>query len=805
MNKTVLMIMFCLVTIMHVVGGEVRALALVRSENMKPLELKDAAAFEAGFKISMDGKEAICDNGSNTSVRRGLRWGLMLNQKEPRPVTFTGCSRVEGSARLAQGYDGDYSIYADITYTDNTHSYGHHVTFPLEGALGWQKKELTIQPEKPIRHIAVYYLFRNRAGCVRFKEMAYYEHEVNGCVLFDEVKVNACKALTKPQFLIRDVGNNSGFMSLNEKESALGVTLAAAETKGAEGARVIEATLASAVKEDRLLTFVYIVPIAKSEGKGNATFFKSPVETLFLTPHSPEVKYVTTRNVGSNGKLSRYPFAAVEVDGKGYALGIHPDFPAYYRVVFNPKLNEIYIAFDVALTSEAPSAKFAFCVYTFVAKDGFRGALAKYYALFPDAHRVRVPRQGAWMPFYSISKVKDWQDFGFAFKEGDGEIPWDDGHDILTFRYTEPSTWWMKIPGNDQSYAAATQEVQRLVAAGNKQAKAWKTSAFQSASGVAPGRILDTPWCKGIVWNLNTAPGIAGEITDFKNKRGDLEKRYSKKYPLGCDGEYFDSAEGYVTDQMDFCRDHFAAMKTPLTFTRDAKKAGIYKGMIFFEYIRAIAKEVHSRGRYTMANCTPIAWTFLVPYLDVLGQETQWNHNGKWSPMSLEEMYYRRAICGKKPYCFLMNTDFTKWTYEMSEKFMKRSLAFGMFPGYFSADAATGHYFSQPKLYDRDRPLFKKYMPLCRKVAEAGWEPVQGIASVAPQGVVLERFGKDVTNCYLTVYNPNRMAQTVTITQLAPWSAKKSKELVTGETILWENGTATFSLDGEDVRVIECR
>ena len=63
-------------------------------------------------------------------------------------------------------------------------------------------------------------------------------------------------------------------------------------------------------------------------------------------------------------------------------------------------------------------------------------------------------------------------------------------------------------------------------------------------------------------------PGIRGDVTDFKNKwnaassasgstgrgaRGDL------------DGEYVDSSEGYVTDELDFRRDHFAAADTPLT------------------------------------------------------------------------------------------------------------------------------------------------------------------------------------------------------------------------------------------------
>jgi len=38
------------------------------------------------------------------------------------------------------------------------------------------------------------------------------------------------------------------------------------------------------------------------------------------------------------------------------------------------------------------------------------------------------------------------EDFGFRFKEGNDETGWDDQHNILTFRYTEPMTWWMGCP-----------------------------------------------------------------------------------------------------------------------------------------------------------------------------------------------------------------------------------------------------------------------------------------------------------------------------------------------------------------------
>ena len=99
------------------------------------------------------------------------------------------------------------------------------------------------------------------------------------------------------------------------------------------------------------------------------------------------------------------------------------------------------------------------------------------------------------------------------------------------------------------------------------------------------------------------------------------------------------------------------------------------------------------------------------------------------------------ALCKGKPYCFLMNTDFEEFPPEMVEKYMKRSLAYGMFPGFFSHNAAEGHYFTRPELYERDRPLFQKYVPLCKRVAEAGWEPITAARS-SDARVYVERFGQ---------------------------------------------------------------
>jgi hypothetical protein len=168
--------------------------------------------------------------------------------------------------------------------------------------------------------------------------------------------------------------------------------------------------------------------------------------------------------------------------------------------------------------------------------------------------------------------------------------------------------------------------------------------------------------------------------------------------------------------------------------------------------------------------------------------------------MTDSAMLYRRSLCGTKPFCFLMNTDFTKFSYELSERFMKRCLAYGMFPGYFSADASTKTYFSQPELFERDRPLFKKYIPLCKRVAESGWQPLTLATSSDPK-VYVERFGSDTAQTYFTVFNDSKENKTVTLHFDNAYPA--FKDLVNGKTIKIDGGALSLTLPPEDVAVLE--
>jgi hypothetical protein len=120
-----------------------------------------------------------------------------------------------------------------------------------------------------------------------------------------------------------------------------------------------------------------------------------------------------------------------------------------------------------------------------------------------------------------------------------------------------------------------------------------------------------------------------------------------------------------------------------------------------------------------------------------------------------------------------------------------------MFPSFFSHNASQGHYFTRPELYNRDRPLFKKYVPLCKLVAEAGWEPIT-LARSSDERVYVERFG----DRYLTVFNDSRDRRTASIRTELPMESP-SRELVSSRPIIWDDGKTTLTLDPESVAVID--
>jgi hypothetical protein len=780
-------------------GGAVRQ--IVRADDNQPDLLRAAAwqPYQRAFPFTRAGDVFVCANGPDTTAQGGVCQTVVLNQTAPQPIIASGWSKAEA---VGGETNADYALYLDLTYADGEPLWGQSAPFKV-GTHDWQRVEVRVTPAKPIKQVAFFMLFRSHSGTAQFKGPRLSPVSAGqDAAMLDGLSVKVARpggtggpsALSSgPKgFWVRDVAADSDFASLDRGE-ALGLKLEVTRTPSGP-ATFFAVKLTDTTGKDRAVTLLYTAAVP---GEG-WRWLANPRQDL-AAPPPQEYAAVSRFAATGTGRLSRYPLAAVGKGDEGRAIALDVSAPAFFRVGFAAGSQELYLACDLGLAPEKNSAEFAFSTFPFDAAWGFRGAVARLYELFPDCFRCRTPQQGLWMPFYPISKVEGWQDFGFAFKEGNDETAWDDAHGIITFRYTEPMTWWMRMPKElPRTQDAALAEAERLAAAGDTSAQALLTSGHHDASGRCVARLLAEPWCDGAVWSLNSSPGIRGEVTGFKNKwNAELRERlYGPARTGDLDGEYVDSSEGYVTAELDFRRDHLAAARLPLAFSAEGLRPAVFRGLIAGEYVRAIAADVHGMGKLMMGNGTPDRLCWLAPSLDVMGTETDWNRGNTWRPMSDEELLYRRVLCGPKPYCFLMNTDFGNFSHALVEKYMKRCLAYGMFPGFFSHNASEGHYFSQPALYNRDRDLFEKYVPLCTRVAEAGWQPITRARSGNPK-VYVERFGEN----YLTVFNDSGRTQEVVITLDGPLAAQ-ARDLVAGKELTVTAGRIPLSLEPEDVAVI---
>ena len=757
-----------------------------------------AAAHRYGQGFTRDGDEIECDNGADSKVMRGAQWRVDLDQKAAMPFTVTAESK---SFSDGGSLGSNYSLYLDISYQDGTKLYGQHEAFLSDSRAGWQRKTVVVSPVKPVKSFACFLLYRHVAGKVRFRRPKVCRYAGSKFCLYDSciVDLGRCRNMARPGFLIRDAASHRGFLSIESGGCAENVCLEARESRLGSAASLFDVVVSDLSGQDRAVTLVYAVPI---DGNAPLVWHNDPRTSQELSPDKDTQMRETERYDIGEGGLSRWPFGAVTSGRRAEALGIDGSAPAFFRVTAHAPLRQIFISFDLGLTREKKSAHFRFVRFAFPARHGFRGAFASYQALFPEMFKVRIREHGLWMPFRRISTVEGWEDFGFKVKEGDNETGWDDAHGILTFHYTEPSTWWMSMPKNLASYSFedGLREAHRLSDAGDASALAWRRSAFLDEAGRVVGSVQDTPWCKGMVWNLCPLPGIKGGNFENNFRREAWELRYAgKSFPDGVDGEYIDSAEGYLTANMDFDRGHFACSKTPLAYARASKRPGLAKPLMMYEYVRETSDRCHAMGRLLMGNAIPVRWPWLVMYSDYSGQEINWinRKTGAWKPADESVLLYRRAMSGAKPYCFLMNADFDRFSPEMVEKYMQRTLAYGIFPGFFSPNASRGHYFSRPELYNRDRPLFKKYIPLCRMISEAGWRPLNWLLSSDNPNIAVEQFG----DRFVTVFNGSGSSQTVRLKAAA--GKPRAHEHVTGQKWRFTDRDLSVVLPPETVRLLE--
>jgi hypothetical protein len=446
---------------------------------------------------------------------------------------------------------------------------------------------------------------------------------------------------------------------------------------------------------------------------------------------------------------SLYPFATVRSDQAAVSLAA-PMIAQMNRFTYN--LDDGFrLTWDLGLSSAAvktPSrADVKFWMYTQDTRWRFRAAAEKYMTLAPGSFATAAQGPGgAWVipaGGGSIETVAGSKDFGWGFLEGIHDIGLANANGISVMHYIDPAGYFRLFPGTttQPKYNQLVAALEQDAATGTgtigdgiprrEMGQATVNSSPKDPDGryqvfansyfwygnrlqiypVSPDPDIPAP----SMWSVATKYSLDGRIQWAKDGGDHL------------DGFFLDDLTPTFGAVENHRRDLWAYSDLPLTFSWDTQRVVVLDGFSMAEFCEAFRSEVHDRGLILMGSLTPGVYTWFAPHLDVVGGETR-------GAESLERAYARRVLGAGRPWSNLFVPS-DKLPPDAAEvlAYLRQALLLGFFPGF------NGAYWSFPEAYERDRHLFRLYIPLIRTVVAAGWRPVHGV-TVSEPAVLVERF-----------------------------------------------------------------
>ena len=460
-------------------------------------------------------------------------------------------------------------------------------------------------------------------------------------------------------------------------------------------------------------------------------------------------------------------FCSVITGTAGLCLAVPLDQPRIFRTGYDARRELFGITYDVALCKETvpPSqAAFEFELFACDPQWGMRSALDTYYRRHPGFFTKNLKDEGMWIAFTGLDTMDNTTEFGVGVQEGAGSAGYDDKIGVKSFSYYTHAGMYADVSDHKRG-VDPTPSLERRIAAVEATFKrstgrdgVYAECGLHNAAGglsAEPGTVYGDVLAQFCLepemfygrWLLDR---IEKFFADFR-KRGEL------------DGFYYDG----LTTGINYRREHFRHAGYPPSWDPVAKKPYLYNYFSSVEWARLVAEKLHGMGKFTMMNGAMGASPFCAPYLDVMGAETGLN-------ISRSDYSFVKTICHHKTFATLLKGNYAKLGSGEIELFMKRCLAYGVFPGFFdwppSGLGPGGTYWDHPEYYERDRHLFRKYQPLVKMIAAAGWEPLT-FARTADAGLQVERFGAmEQGHVFFTVLNdstePVRSSLTVAADKL---------------------------------------
>ena len=499
-----------------------------------------------------------------------------------------------------------------------------------------------------------------------------------------------------------------------------------------------------------------------------------------------------------------YPLACVtDADQRlGIGMAIPPDSPCVFQLEYDEeaKCLALTLKFGLSALPRNPQLKsqapFRFVLFRVDARWGFRDAARRYYAMFPERFARVAKLDGLWM-LGNPTRIPN--PHHYAYREhGEKEADLDELWGIYTCPYVLVGQ--REFLSSTSDYDAAMAELRRLDPSlrgyygpglreliencSLRHANGRHVTLFRSRGGSHDG--------PGVVtFPMNPDPSLY-EGTDRKTVAKNTLAHVAgilAAYPK-VDGIYVDSLSswgGYRNAR----REHFEFVDLPLTHDAQGHVL-IDNALAHIEFLRALRKQMPSRGKIIFGNGIRKRRAWAGFACDVCGVEAN-----RSVYRDASHYAFFRTIAYHKPFLLLYYYNYPKMDLPRPavEEYVQSAVAFGIAPE------------TRPfgKERTRDLDLYNAFIPILRKLGQAGWEPVTH-ADATDNAIWLERFGTGPKGLFFTVYNPATEAKTVKVTvdfdALAYGAGLPAVELVTGRQMP-STQVAKLDLPAKSLRVLQ--
>lgn len=492
------------------------------------------------------------------------------------------------------------------------------------------------------------------------------------------------------------------------------------------------------------------------------------------------------------GAVAGYPFAVISNLSlkTGVTIAVPPNAPVAFDGGTAGGLLYMTVKVGTSPAYKTPNVtRFQMIVFTHEPQWGFRSMLERYYAFFPEYFQSRVPRHGlgtmyvnehdpnpADHAFYVIdepaTRARNADEY-----ERLGNLPYIRKFNILSFPYT---IWGQRqIFIKNKPLVSDTKEIMREL-------ESWEPDIPMYYAGTLPAlnysspeehkelikaSVLHGPDEEPVVvprvyWHRNALTFVTNPDPDlYHDKNVTTVAKFHFKYLKhlyeeipDIAGTFHDSHYGWGL-YFNFRREHFKYADVPLSYHPVSKEVCLYNKLSLVESLEAFHETFPDKfifGNGLRPNHIFNTYAMDVVAVELRGVETLHHpYRAAW---------YRIAS-GQKP---VLGWTYRNWDQpEYVEELWQRCLLYGYAASARGVltqpiDFDIGQERVKPDLEDAAR---RKYVPVLKKISEAGWQPVTHAWTNNPVDVSIERFGPDTHGrMFLSIFNEGESDIPVNVT-----------------------------------------